>query len=185
MLVFFSFSWHTAACFSNFLKKFNEAGYPQRDVINATMSGMLEMASLCGYNMGDYLAHWLSFSSRTDEAKLPKIYCVNWFRKSADNKWLWPGFGDNSRVLKWIFERLEGKAKGVESPIGVLPARDALDLAGLAIPPGNIDELLKVSGPEWRAELPTMRDHFNAIGPRMPKALYHELQKLEERLASI
>ena len=143
------------------------------------------MLPFCGYNMGDYLAHWLSFSSRTDEAKLPKIYCVNWFRKSADNKWLWPGFGDNSRVLKWIFERLEGKAKGVESPIGVLPARDALDLAGLAIPPGNIDELLKVSGPEWRAELPSMRDHFNAIGPRMPKALYHELQKLEERLASI
>jgi phosphoenolpyruvate carboxykinase (GTP) len=89
------------------------------------------MLPFCGYNMGDYFAHWLSLQHATDADKLPRIYYVNWFRKTADGRWLWPGFGDNSRVLKWIIERLDGTADGVDTPIGVVPTRESLDTAGL------------------------------------------------------
>ena len=92
------------------------------------------MLPFCGYNMGDYFAHWLSFAQRTDRAKLPKIYFVNWFRKNGGGKWLWPGYGENSRVLKWICERVEGTGKAQKTPIGNLPTADALDLSGLNLP---------------------------------------------------
>ncbi len=110
------------------------------------------MLPFCGYNMGDYMGHWLKVGQAADQAKLPKIYYVNWFRKDDAGKFVWPGFGENSRVLKWIVERLEGRAEGVETPIGVVPTKEALDTDGLALAEKDLDFLLKVDAEVWREE---------------------------------
>jgi phosphoenolpyruvate carboxykinase (GTP) len=142
----------------------------------------MAMLPFCGYNMGDYFAHWLSMAEKTSAGKLPKIFYVNWFRKSADGKWLWPGYGENSRVLKWVFERLEGKGSAVKTPIGYIPAPGAIDLTGLEISGENMAEALKVDNNEWRKEIDSIRAHFDRFGNRLPQALYDELKALEERL---
>jgi len=141
------------------------------------------MLPFCGYHMGDYFSHWLSMTSRTDTSALPRIFGVNWFRKDADGKFLWPGFGDNSRVLDWICRRLEGDADGRDTPIGTVPrasdlALDGLDDAALA----NVDAALSVHPEEWKRELPTMHEHLDSFGDRLPPALRDELVALEERL---
>ena len=110
------------------------------------------MLPFCGYNMGDYFAHWLSFAQRTDRARLPKIYFVNWFRKDANGKWLWPGYGENSRVLKWICERAEGAGQAQKTPVGNLPAAGALDLSGLNLPANDLKQLLEVDIAAWKKE---------------------------------
>ena len=141
------------------------------------------MLPFCGYHMGDYFAHWLKIGERApDAAKLPRIYTVNWFRKSADGKFLWPGYGDNSRVLKWIFERTEGTGKAVETPIGRLPAPGALDLSGLRIPDSSMAELLRVDVEGWMAELPAIKSHLARFEPRLPQGLREDLAALEQRL---
>jgi phosphoenolpyruvate carboxykinase (GTP) len=140
------------------------------------------MLPFCGYHMGDYLAHWLKIGQKTSAEKLPKFFYVNWFRKSDDGKWLWPGYGDNSRVLKWIFERTEGTAKAVETPIGYLPTPDAIDTKGLPITAADMAELLKVDVKEWKNELEGIKDHYKKFGDRMPKGLTEELSALEARL---
>lgn len=140
------------------------------------------MLPFCGYHMADYFAHWLSMADRTDRAKLPKVYFVNWFRKSADGKWLWPGYGDNSRVLKWICERVEGTAKAVETPIGNLPAEDALDVSGLGMSQNNIKELLSVDIEGWKAEAADIAGYYDKFGSRLPAALRKELEGLKARL---
>ena len=117
--------------------------------------------------MGDYFGHWLSMAERTDVAKLPKVFYVNWFRKDADGKFLWPGFGENSRVLEWVFERVNGRGSAVETPIGLLPTRDALPLDGLDLPGADLDELLRVDVEEWRAEIPSIEEHFARFGDRL------------------
>ncbi len=142
----------------------------------------MAMLPFCGYNMGDYWAHWLSFESRTDAAKLPKVFFVNWFRKGADGKFLWPGFGDNSRVLKWVTERIEGTAAAVDSPIGRLPAPDALDLSGLALPGSAMGELLAVDVDGWLDEVGLIRDHFARFGDKLPAAMADAVDQLEARL---
>ena len=142
----------------------------------------MAMLPFCGYNMGDYWAHWLSFAGRTDAAKLPRVFFVNWFRKGADGKFLWPGFGDNSRVLKWVTERIEGTAGAVDSPIGRLPAPDALDLSGLALPDGAMDELLAVDVDGWLDEVGLIRDHFARFGDKLPAAMADAVDQLEARL---
>src|SRR6059058_4295523 len=142
------------------------------------------MLPFCGYHMGDYLAHWISMADRTDVAKLPKVFYVNWFRKDADGKFLWPGFGENSRVLEWVFERVNGRGDAVETPIGLLPTRDALPLDGLELPSGALDELLKVDVDEWRNEIPSIEEHFAQFGDKLPTALREELLALEKRLSS-
>ena len=141
------------------------------------------MLPFCGYHMGDYFAHWLSMAGRTDRAKLPKIYSVNWFRKGTDGKWLWPGYGENSRVLKWICERVEGSGKAVQTPIGALPAPGALDLGGLDMPDAHVRELLSVDIEGWRAEADSIAAYYDLLGPRLPAALRHELDALRTRLA--
>jgi phosphoenolpyruvate carboxykinase (GTP) len=141
------------------------------------------MLPFCGYNMGDYIAHWLSMTARTDEAKLPRIYGVNWFRKDADGKFLWPGFGENSRVLEWIVRRLDGEQTGRNTPIGVVPTADDLDLDGLDVARAQVDAALDVDLEEWRAELPGIKAHFDELGERLPDALRDELAALERRLA--
>jgi phosphoenolpyruvate carboxykinase (GTP) len=142
------------------------------------------MLPFCGYHMGDYFAHWLAFAGRTDRSRLPKIFAVNWFRKSADGKWLWPGYGDNSRVLKWICERVEGIGQAVETPIGRLPAPDALDVSGLPLAPGALKELLAVDIAGWQKEADDTAAYFTNFGARLPKALEIELGELRQRLAS-
>jgi phosphoenolpyruvate carboxykinase (GTP) len=140
------------------------------------------MLPFCGYHMGDYFAHWLKIGVKGDASKLPRIFHVNWFRKGADGKFLWPGFGDNSRVLKWIFERVQGTAKAVETPIGRLPAPGAMDLEGLKIADDRVAELLKVDVEGWTAEVPQIRKHFEKFGSRMPQGIHDELAALEKRL---
>ncbi|SEK26368.1 phosphoenolpyruvate carboxykinase (GTP) [Streptacidiphilus jiangxiensis] len=140
------------------------------------------MLPFCGYNMGDYFAHWLEIGENADAAKLPKIYYVNWFRKNADGKFVWPGFGENSRVLKWIVERLEGTGEGVESPIGVLPTQDALDLDGLTIDQADLDLLLSVDRDIWKQEAALIPEHLELFGEHTPKALWDEYEKLTQRL---
>jgi phosphoenolpyruvate carboxykinase (GTP) len=140
------------------------------------------MLPFCGYNMGDYFAHWLSFAQRTDRAKLPKVYFVNWFRKGADGKYLWPGFGENSRVLKWICERVEGKARAQHTAIGNVPAAEALDLNGLNLPAGCIEELLKVDAAGWHREIADVAANYEKFGDQLPAALSAQLNNLKNRL---
>jgi phosphoenolpyruvate carboxykinase (GTP) len=142
----------------------------------------MAMLPFCGYHMGDYFAHWLKMSSRTDAVKLPRIYYVNWFRQDAQGKFLWPGYGENCRVLKWIFERVNGEADAIDTPIGRLPVPGALDLSGLKISQQAIDELLRVDIDGWRAEVPLIKQHFEMFGDRLPRELHSELSRLEDRL---
>ncbi len=140
------------------------------------------MLPFCGYNMADYMAHWLKVGERGDEEKLPRIFYVNWFRKGADGHFLWPGFGENSRVLAWIFRRLEGTAEARDTAIGRLPADGAIDTDGLDIPAEDMDELLRVDEEQWRAQLPQFREHY-ARFERLPESLAGQLDALEQRLA--
>lgn len=142
------------------------------------------MLPFCGYNMGDYFAHWLSMQSRTKSPKqLPKIYYVNWFRKNAKGEWLWPGFGENSRVLKWIFERVSNKGAAQETPIGFVPSEDVLDLAGLKLSSDNLKELLHVDKKLWKQEVAELRSYFTLFGAQLPAEIKSELDSLEKRLS--
>lgn len=138
------------------------------------------MLPFCGYNMGDYFNHWLTFAN--NGKKLPRVYAVNWFRKSEDGKWLWPGFGENSRVLKWIFERCSDKISAISSPIGLLPSKDDFDAGGLNLLPGAFEELFKVDRNAWLQECKNLREYFKKFEPRLPIQLKDELNALEERL---
>ncbi|MCU1345611.1 MAG: Phosphoenolpyruvate carboxykinase [Acidimicrobiia bacterium] len=142
------------------------------------------MLPFCGYDMGSYFAHWLKIGAASDASKLPKIFYVNWFRKSPEGKWLWPGYGENSRVLKWVFERVAGEAEAVKTPIGLLPTQDGIDCAGLDVPEEDMAELLRVDVDGWRAELPLIDKHFSQFGARLPEALRDQLKQLEKRLAN-
>ena len=139
------------------------------------------MLPFCGYDMADYFGHWLE-CGRRDGAELPKIFMVNWFRKNDAGKFIWPGFGENSRVLAWIFRRCDGEADAVETPIGLVPSIAALDTEGLGLSPDAIGELLKVDTEEWKAQLPQMHEHFARFGDDLPDPLRRQLRLLEERL---
>ena len=139
------------------------------------------MLPFCGYNMADYFGHWLSFAQK-DEAALPKIFYVNWFRKGEDGRWLWPGFGENSRVLEWVFNRVAGEAEAVDTPIGFLPTLDSLDVSGVDVSADDLAALLKVDVEEWRREVPGIREYFAIFGDRLPAALHEQVDLLEERL---
>jgi len=140
------------------------------------------MLPFCGYNMGDYFAHWLSFAKKTDRSKLPKVFFVNWFRRSADGKFLWPGYGENSRVLKWICERVEGTAKAQTTPIGNIPTRDALDLTGLGMHDEDINALLAVDLAGWKNEIADVAANYAKFGSSLPKALSEQLESLKQRI---
>jgi len=142
----------------------------------------MAMLPFCGYNMADYWSHWIRTIGGRKGARLPRIYYVNWFRKNADGEFLWPGFGENGRVLKWIFERCEGTAKAVETPIGNLPLQDGLDMDGLEIDPDDLAELLAVDAEGWLHEIPLIRSYYDKFGERMPEELVQQLDALEARL---
>ncbi|WP_028803038.1 phosphoenolpyruvate carboxykinase (GTP) [Streptomyces sp. 142MFCol3.1] len=140
------------------------------------------MLPFCGYNMGDYMGHWVDVAKDKDQSKLPKIYYVNWFRKNDAGKFVWPGFGENSRVLKWIVDRLDGRAEGVETPIGILPAKGALDTKGLELSESDLDFLLTVDKEVWREEASLVPEHLNTFGDHTPKELWDEYRALVQRL---
>jgi len=140
------------------------------------------MLPFCGYNMADYFGHWLSMAERTDRSKLPKVFFVNWFRKDDTGKWLWPGFGDNSRVLKWICERVEGTGKAEKTAIGNVPTKDALDLSGLEVPQEDVDQLLAVDTEGWKKEVAGIEEYYQKLGG-VPAPLQAQLEGLKQRLA--
>jgi phosphoenolpyruvate carboxykinase (GTP) len=143
------------------------------------------MLPFAGYHMGDYLQHWLDIGQKTDASKLPKIYFVNWFRKGEDGHFMWPGFGDNSRVLKWIVERLDGSAGAVTTPIGNLPTKGAIDIEGIHVTDEDLDHLLEVDKEAWLAEIESIRANYVSYGDRLPKSLAAELDKLESKLKAM
>ncbi|MFC9331832.1 phosphoenolpyruvate carboxykinase (GTP) [Kitasatospora sp. NPDC057015] len=140
------------------------------------------MLPFCGYNMGDYFGHWLELGAQADAAKLPKIYYVNWFRKNGAGKFVWPGYGENSRVLKWIVERLDGTGEGVETPIGVLPTQEAFDLSGLDLSPEDRELLFSVDADIWRQEAALVPAHLELFGEHTPTELWDEYRALVKRL---
>ncbi len=144
------------------------------------------MLPFCGYNMGDYFNHWVRMGTKaqSDAAVLPRIFMVNWFRKDENGKFVWPGFGENLRVLKWIVERIEGEADAVETPIGHLPTADALDVAALDLSPAAIDTLLSVDTGVWTEEAARNRAFLEEFDAPIPPALMRQQQALEERLAN-
>ena len=132
--------------------------------------------------MGDYFNHWLQMGERASASKLPKIFYVNWFRQDTDGKYLWPGFGENSRVLKWIFERCDGKVHAQDSPIGRLPEPADLDTQGLDLPAEKLAKLLSVDIDGWLEEVPRIREHFAKFGDRLPSEMQENVDALEKRL---
>jgi phosphoenolpyruvate carboxykinase (GTP) len=140
------------------------------------------MLPFIGYHVADYLKLWLEVGAKSEESKLPKIFYVNWFRKDKNGKWLWPGYGENSRVLKWICERVSGEGKAVKTPIGYMPTEDAIDTAGLDVSASDMAELLKVNNEEWLKEVESIKGHYANYGERMPKELLAQLEALEKRL---
>ncbi len=142
----------------------------------------MAMLPFCGYHMGDYFAHWLKMGEKGGD-KMPKIFYVNWFRKSPEGKFMWPGYSENSRVLKWIFERCDGTAEAVDTPIGKLPAEGSLDVNGLDVSPETMEQLTEVDIEGWKAELPMIREHFATFGNHLPNVLKKQLSALERRLS--
>jgi phosphoenolpyruvate carboxykinase (GTP) len=142
----------------------------------------MAMLPFCGYHMGDYFAHWLRLGAAHDSSRLPRIFFVNWFRRDDAGRFLWPGFGENSRVLKWIFERLRGEAPARRTPIGLLPTPEALDMRGLAVADGDLRTLLDVDEDGWRAAIPLIRAHYATFGDRLPRELADSLETLAREI---
>ena len=140
------------------------------------------MLPFCGYNMGDYFGHWLKMGEGRDAAKMPRMFFVNWFRKGEDGKFVWPGFGDNARVLKWVAERLDGEAEALDTPVGRVPTREALDLTGLDLTDGQLDTLLGVDAEVWAEEAALIPDFYGKFGERLPQVLWSQHEALTRRL---
>ncbi|MBU1141964.1 MAG: phosphoenolpyruvate carboxykinase (GTP), partial [Firmicutes bacterium] len=140
------------------------------------------MLPFIGYHVGDYLKHWLDMGKKSNYALLPKIFNVNWFKKDQEGNFIWPGFGDNSRVLKWVFERCDGSIQADLTPIGYIPSNDSIDLTGLSISSKAMHDLLKIDIEGWLHEVESTKEYYHTIGSKLPKELSQELKKLERRL---
>ncbi|HEX4046912.1 MAG TPA: phosphoenolpyruvate carboxykinase (GTP) [Elusimicrobiota bacterium] len=140
----------------------------------------MAMLPFCGYNMGDYFGHWIEMGAKVKNP--PKVFHVNWFRKDEKGKFLWPGYGENLRVLEWILARARGEGKAAKTPIGLVPTQDALDLTGLSLPAGALDKLLEVKPEEWTGELDGVKTFFEKFGTHLPKALWAQFNALKDRL---
>ena len=143
----------------------------------------MAMLPFCGYNMADYFGHWLKIGSATKSENLPKIFFVNWFRRDENGRFLWPGFGENSRVLKWVFERIEGTASAVKTEIGYLPGTGDLDTTGLDVAEADLTEILSVDVDGWKQAIPQIRDHYASFGVKLPERLAKELDTLATALS--
>ena len=141
------------------------------------------MLPFCGYNFGDYFQHWLDIGKRRG-AKLPRLFYVNWFRKDDQGRFIWPGFGENARVLKWVLDRVADTAEAVETPIGMVPKTEDLDVGGLDLTADALEALLAVDAGEWRSELALIEEHYASIGERLPNELRLQLDRLADRLAT-
>ncbi|HEX2274197.1 MAG TPA: phosphoenolpyruvate carboxykinase (GTP), partial [Acidimicrobiales bacterium] len=177
-----SFDWQHGVFLGSIMA--SETTAAQAGAVGKLRRDPFAMLPFCGYNMGDYLGHWLDVGAATSPDKLPRLFYVNWFRKDADGRWLWPGFGENSRVLAWIFERVSGRGEAVDTPIGRLPTPGAVPTDGLEVSSDDMDELLRVDVEEWRQEIPSIEEHYAALGERLPDALRDELVTLEKRLTA-
>jgi phosphoenolpyruvate carboxykinase (GTP) len=151
--------------------------------VGAVRRDPMAMLPFLGYHVGDYFQHWLDLGKNADESKLPKVFFVNWFRRGEGGKFLWPGFGENSRVLKWVVDRIEHKAGGQETPIGVVPTAADLDLNGLDVDAADVDKALAVNASEWREELPLIEEWFEFVGDKLPTGVKDEFAALKQRLA--
>jgi phosphoenolpyruvate carboxykinase (GTP) len=148
--------------------------------VGVTRRDPMAMKPFCGYNFADYWQHWLSFDGRSQ--RLPRIFHVNWFRQDGDGRFLWPGFGENLRVLRWIIDRCAGRVAARNTPIGLLPRQEDINLDGLAMPAGVMDALLGVDASSWRHEMTDIGQFFEAFGPRVPRPLIEEHQRVTAAL---
>ncbi len=179
-LVFQSFNWQHGVFLGATMS--SETTAAAAGAVGNLRRDPFAMLPFCGYNMADYFNHWLKVGAASSADALPKIFYVNWFRKGEDGRWLWPGYGENSRVLEWIFERCAERGEADETAIGYVPTRASLNLEGLNINEQDVTELLNVNVDEWRAEVPSIREHFAMFGDRLPQALHDEVDALEKRL---
>jgi phosphoenolpyruvate carboxykinase (GTP) len=177
-LVFESFDWKHGTYVGAMVA--SETTAAATGAVGVVRRDPMAMLPFCGYNMADYFGHWLEVGARSDKA--PRIFHVNWFRQDEDGRFLWPGFGENMRVLRWILDRCNGKAKAVDTPIGRVPAPGALDLAGLDVDAGVMEELLDVDAEAWQAELAGQREFLEKFGDAMPAEMWNQYRALEERL---
>ncbi len=160
----------------------SETTAAQAGEVGALRFDPFAMLPFCGYNMADYLAHWLEIGKK-DGAQLPKIFCVNWFRKDDEGKFIWPGFGENSRVLEWVFRRTEGTVGAKETPLGLVPEEGGLNVEGLNMDPDALAELLTIDPDALREQLPQVKSFLDGLGPELPEEIHAQQQALEERLA--
>jgi phosphoenolpyruvate carboxykinase (GTP) len=179
-LVFESFNWDHGVFLGSIMA--SETTAAAAGAVGNLRRDPFAMLPFCGYNMADYFQHWLNVGAKGEADKLPKIFYVNWFRKDDNGKWLWPGYGDNSRVLEWVFKRVLGEGDAIETPIGFVPTKDAINVEGLSVTSEDLDTLLAVNGDDWRAEVPLIREHFAQFGDRIPQALVGAVADLERRL---
>jgi phosphoenolpyruvate carboxykinase (GTP) len=150
--------------------------------VGAVRRDPMAMLPFLGYNAGDYLNHWINLGKNADSEKLPKIFYVNWFRRGEDGRFLWPGFGENSRVLKWIIDRIEHKADAVSTPIGLVPTAADLTLDGLDVDAADVEEALAVDVEEWKAEIPLIEEWLEFLGEKVPSGIRDEFEALKQRL---
>ena len=179
-LVTQAFDWEHGVFLGSIMA--SETTAAQQGAVGKLRFDPMAMLPFCGYNMADYFAHWLAIGKNTAAANLPKIFFVNWFRRDDDGRYLWPGYGENGRVLKWVFERVAGEVDAVETPIGLLPTIDGLDTDGLTVSDDDLRTLLTIDTPGWREAVPQIREHYAKFEGRMPAQLSMALDALEENL---
>ena len=179
-LVTQAFDWEHGVFLGSIMA--SETTAAQQGAVGNLRFDPMAMLPFCGYNMADYFAHWLSIGAKADRSKLPQIFFVNWFRRDDNGRFLWPGFGENSRVLKWVFERIDGRAEAVRTPIGLLPTMEAIDIDGLQIDDADLDELLKVDVDGWKSAIPQIEEHFQQFGSKLPSQLEGQLKTLADSL---
>jgi phosphoenolpyruvate carboxykinase (GTP) len=178
-LVYESFNWQHGVFVGATMA--SETTAATTGAVGVTRRDPMAMLPFCGYNMADYFRHWLEMGERIPHP--PKIFHVNWFRRGKDGKFLWPGFGENVRALKWILERVEGKGRATETPIGWVPTPDTLTLDGLNISRDTMEELMRVNPDDWQAELEASAKFFEQFGKRLPEELRQEHEQLGRRLS--
>ncbi|MGH9136956.1 MAG: phosphoenolpyruvate carboxykinase (GTP) [Acidimicrobiales bacterium] len=180
-LVTESFDWEHGVFLGSIMS--SETTAAQAGAVGKLRFDPFAMLPFCGYHMGDYFRHWLEVGEQSDASKLPRLFWVNWFRKSEDGTFLWPGFGENSRVLKWVLERVADTGEYLDTPIGRVPTPTAIDTSGLDLDDETLAELVSVNADGWRVELPQLEEHYALFGDRLPEALREQLGTLEKRLA--
>ncbi|MEI8127689.1 MAG: phosphoenolpyruvate carboxykinase domain-containing protein, partial [Actinomycetota bacterium] len=180
-LVFQSFDWEHGVFLGSTMA--SETTAAAAGAVGNLRRDPFAMLPFCGYNMADYFGHWLKMGAVANPETLPKIFYVNWFRKGDDGRWLWPGYGENSRVLEWVFERAAGRGEAVTTAIGYVPTASAINVEGLSVSDADLAELLTVNNDEWRREVPSIREHFATFAEHLPAALHAQVDALEQRLA--